>query len=113
MRAKAKQSAAQPRYSGWTNYETWLVALWLGNDESLKELAKEAAEDAVANHNVTCKPPIWTLEQAARFTLADALKDWVEDMSHAEDPRPGVAGTLWADLIGAALSEVDWEEIAS
>ena len=26
-------------YNGWTNYETWNVALWLGNDESLYELA--------------------------------------------------------------------------
>ena len=22
-------------YSGWTNYETWNVALWIGNDEGL------------------------------------------------------------------------------
>ena len=29
------------RYNGWKNYETWNVALWLGNDESLYELARE------------------------------------------------------------------------
>ena len=28
-------------YNGWKNYETWNVALWLGNDESLYELARE------------------------------------------------------------------------
>ena len=27
-------------YNGWTNYETWNVALWLGNDESLYEMAR-------------------------------------------------------------------------
>ena len=25
-------------YNGWTNYETWNVALWLGNDEGLYNL---------------------------------------------------------------------------
>ena len=29
-------------YNGWTNYETWNVALWIGNDEGLYALAKEA-----------------------------------------------------------------------
>ena len=28
-------------YNGWTNYETWNVALWLGNDESLYEIARK------------------------------------------------------------------------
>ena len=31
-------------YNGWTNYETWNVALWLGNDEGLYQMAQEWAE---------------------------------------------------------------------
>ena len=27
-------------YNGWTNYETWNVALWLGNDEGLYNLIR-------------------------------------------------------------------------
>lgn len=28
-------------YNGWKNYETWNVALWLGNDEGLYNMARE------------------------------------------------------------------------
>ena len=29
-------------YNGWTNYETWNVALWIQNDEGLYNIACEA-----------------------------------------------------------------------
>jgi hypothetical protein len=31
-------------YNGWTNYETWNAALWLGNDVGLYHIARRAMD---------------------------------------------------------------------
>ena len=38
---KEKVALKLEGYNGWKNYETWNVALWLGNDESLYEIARK------------------------------------------------------------------------
>ena len=86
-------------YNGWTNYETWNVALWMDNDQGTYSLQQEWAESAWDDH----KPD---LEDAKR-QLADCLKDFVE-----ENNPLGSEASMYSDLLGAALSEVDWEEIA-
>ena len=42
--ATYQTSIEDTTFNGWTNYETWNVALWLGNDEGLYEMAKAWAE---------------------------------------------------------------------
>ena len=42
--ATYQTSIADETFNGWTNYQTWNVALWLGNDEGLYEMAKGWAE---------------------------------------------------------------------
>jgi hypothetical protein len=99
------------QHNGWSNYESWLVGLWItSNDASTYEFwrnraasHREAAPDAEQ-----VRDGVWTPEQAARFALANELKDSVQEA--AQDALPS-AGML-CDLLGAALSRVDWHEVA-
>jgi hypothetical protein len=40
MTATYQQNLTDTEYNGWTNYETWNVALWIGNDEGLYDIAR-------------------------------------------------------------------------
>lgn len=112
MTTQARMNAAAERakagYNGWANYETWAVALWIDNEQGTHEQRRGMGHTAVriapVNQNV---PEIWTAQQAARYAYADALKEWVTD-----ELMPDLGASLAADLLGAALSEVDWAEIA-
>jgi hypothetical protein len=100
---------ADETYNGWKNYPTWCVNLWLGNDEGLYNEATAKAEYAVTytddHPNVSAE--IWTTEETRRFTLADDLKGWVRD-----ELAPDLGASFGADLLGYALDQVDWNEIA-
>lgn len=79
-------------YNGWTNYETWLVKLWMDNEEGSSLMWQEAAEQAVKRHSDVSM-------------LADTLKE------EHERALPELTGFA-ADLMNAALSAVNWHEIA-
>jgi hypothetical protein len=81
-------------YNGWTNYPTWCVNLWLSNDEGLYSYACELATGKTGMEN-------------ARVELADDLRDWVRD-----ELAPDLSASFAADLLGYALDQVNWNEIA-
>ena len=43
MTVTYQQDVFNVQYNGWTNYETWNVALWLGNDEGLYNLIQDSS----------------------------------------------------------------------
>jgi hypothetical protein len=95
-------------YNGWHNYETWCVNLWLGNDEGSynywRERAQEAWDNAEAERN-------FTRDERATLDLSDTLKSEIDDDAEDNGALPKLEG-LYADLLNAALSEVNWHEIA-
>jgi len=89
-------------YNGWTNYETWCVKLWMDNDQGSCEFWQEAARETWDGATASAYR---TRSEDARYTLADQLK------AEYEENTPEIDG-VWMDLLRAAISEVDWDEIA-
>jgi hypothetical protein len=84
--------------NGWKNYATWNVALWIDNDQGSYSTRCEMAQKCWDN----------TLDKEdAKCSLAESLKDYVEEMNPIRDQS-----SLFNDLLNAALGEVDWYEIA-
>lgn len=78
-------------YNGWTNYETWNVNLWLGDDEYFRELARDAVD---------------------MYQAEQALKEYTEEVAEMLVPAVVQGASFVSDMFGGALSEVNWREIA-
>ena len=90
------------RYNGWTNYETWLVNLWMDNEQGSQDYYRERAREF---YEQAADEMMVTRSQRAWISLADWLKE------HHEENRPELPG-VYGDLLGGALSSVNWDEIA-
>jgi hypothetical protein len=98
------------RYNGWTNYETWVVNLWMDNEEGSHDYWLEVAQE-VSNDLETPTNSMTRMDEAI-YILADKLKDYHEEAKDEILERSGMEASVWADLLGAALSAANWREIA-
>lgn len=85
-------------YNGWTNYETWAVNLWLDNDEGSQSYWAEQATEALKR------------VRGDRDDIARGFADSIKEQH--EEVLPELTGFA-ADLLNAAMSEVNWHEIAT
>ena len=72
-------------YNGWTNKETWLVNLWLGDD-----FAQRSEEGEIIT--------------------ASFIQETVEEMCETE--TKSAEGRFLLDLLNCALGEINYHELA-
>jgi len=102
-------TAQEGGYQGWKNYESWAVALWFDNEQSSQQMVQEWAQEAfaAAPGDDSVSKGYLTVMEMTKIGLADRIKSYVEENNPLADES-----TMYSDLLGAAISEVDWQEVA-
>lgn len=80
------------KYNGWRNYETWLMALNLNNDESIYDELTRIAK------------------RTPEVLLEDTIKEYVENSFYNEEYSVYKICDTWTQR---DFDEIDWEEIAN
>ena len=84
------------KYNGWTNYETWLCNMWF-DDFNFTDMM-----DMFDNCEDNCD---------VLDIIANYIKEYIEE--HVEySLSPGDQHGFMNDMINAAISEINWREIA-
>lgn len=82
----------QQTYNGWSNRETWLVNLWLTNDEGSQTILESTAQI-----------------DGDLYGRADCLERFIREYYEEQFDD----ASIWSDLLGTALDRVSWYELAA
>ncbi len=82
-------------YNGWSNSETWLINLWLNNDQVTYNFVDSNIID----------------RQLTTYNNAERLKNYVYELAEREQPGITTSANFVTDLFSRALSDVNFYEI--
>lgn len=86
--------------NGWTNYPTWCVSLWLGEDVNpLNFFDADDIGARIADGD----------RSGLVYDLADQLRNLVDDLREQTESCPAC---MFTDLMNYALEQVDFYQIA-
>jgi hypothetical protein len=88
-------------FQGWSNRETWAVALYLDNDQGFYDDVQGLTREAIDNNPLN----------EASYRLADSLEDLVNELFEFDNVSTNKELFIMMADIGS-LYRVDWREIA-
>jgi hypothetical protein len=102
----------QDRYHGWTNYETWLVKVWI--DNSLNGHIHCPKQDSVMRNTALNMESISTVADSLKNLFENAANQWMpDDVGELSDMLRTAINEGWFDVSSFLNSEINWYEIAS
>jgi hypothetical protein len=100
-------NSSDDTYNGWTNWETWLVNLWIDNDQGLYEHCLMLAREEISANTALADGSIHPLnKKLSAINLSGILREQFDEWA------PDVEG-LYRDLMNGALRDVNYLEIAT
>lgn len=94
-------------YNGWANYETWNMALWIGEMDGLPDMIHEQAmrevKDAFDDNE----------DEFDKWTATRSLAKYLEELCHEtfDYGHENLQGPL-ADAVGMYYAAIQWHDIA-